>query len=39
MKKLTDEMLKEIKKRKEELLKLGVPADLIPVIIFMEFMQ
>jgi len=39
MNKINDETIKEIKKRKEELLKLGIPADLIPVIIFMEFMK
>lgn len=39
MKKIDNETIKLIKIRKEELLKLGISADLIPVIIFMEFMQ
>lgn len=38
MKKLTNDQIKYLRKRKEELLKLGVGGDMIPVIILMEFM-
>jgi len=39
MKKIPEKKLKEIKDRKVELMKLGIPGDLIPVVIFMELLN
>jgi len=37
--KLSEKKLKDIKERKNELLKAGIPGDLIPVIIFLELLN
>ena len=37
--KISNEKLKQIKERKIELMKFGMPGDLIPVVIFMEVLN